>query len=419
MPYTISSTLDVNAQVDVGNLRFNTNTISSIDTNGNIILSPDGTGKIGIGMTPSHTLDINPISGTHALHINGDCGGEIQAYLRGNSYGMRIDVNNSLASNYALALVNSSNADMLYVQNNGLVGVGTSEPKAVLHVTSANSGVTLSSGSRRYFKHNAAIASDTGTWAFSDVSVYGTGDIITNGWILSHDSGTFSDARMKNSIIDIDDDSALNTLRLIKPKRYNYTDTVLKGSEPVWGFIAQEVSSVLDYAVTNITKEIPNIYKQANVSEGNILTIDGFDTSSLSNDSEGNLVTKLMLKTSTNKDIEVTIDTILSSNSIRLTEALEEEDINGTVDNEPFTNEIFVYGQIVDDFRALKKDAIFTVAVAALQEIDRRQTADNQTIVELETENALQAETIATLQDQVATLQVQVAALLQHTGVTV
>ena len=171
--------------------------------------------------------------------------------------------------------------------------------------------------------------------------------------------------------------------------------------------------------VSKITKEIPNVYKQATVTNGNILTIDGFDTSSLSNDTEGNLVTKLMLKSWKERDIEVTIDTILSSNSIRLTEALLEDDINGTVDNVPFTNEIFVYGQIVDDFHALKKDAIFTVAVAAVQEIDRRQVADNQTIVELETENALQAETIATLQDQVATLQAQVAALLQHTGVTV
>ena len=112
-----------------------------------------------------------------------------------------------------------------------------------------------------------------------------------------------------------------------------------------------------------------------------------------------------MLKTSTNKDIEVTIDTILSSNSIRLTEALEEDDINGTVEGEAFTNEIFVYGQIVDDFHALKKDSIFTVAVAALQEVDRRQTTDNERILELEGE--------------IETLKVQVAALLQHTGVTV
>ena len=375
MPYTISSTLDVNAQVDVGNLRFNNNTISSIDTNGNILLSPDGTGTV---RTDNLQFDGNTISST------------------------------------------DTNGNLLLIPNgSGLVGVGTSDPKGQLHVISANTGLTLNSGSRRYFKHNISVTSDTGSWAFNDVSVYCTGDIITNSYILSHDSGTFSDSRIKHSVVDIEDDSALNTLRLIKPKRYNYTDTVLKGSEPVWGFIAQEVSSVLDYAVSKLTKEIPNVYKDAIVTNSNILTIDGFDTVSLSNDTEGNLVTKLLLKTYTNKEIEVTIDTILSSNSIRLTEAIEEDDINGTVDNVPFANEIFVYGQIVDDFHALKKDAIFTVAVAALQEIDRRQVADNQTIVELETENALQAETITTLQSQVETLKAQVAALLQHTGITI
>ena len=236
--------------------------------------------------------------------------------------------------------------------------------------------------------------------------------IITNGYVLSHSATTFSDSRIKHSVVDIEDDSALTTLRLIKPKRYSYTDNVLKGSEPVWGFIAQEVKETMDYAVSLITKEIPNVYKDATVTNGNTLTIDGFDTSSLVNDTEGNLVTKLMLKTSTNKDIEVTIDTILSSNSIRLTEALEEDDINGTVEGEAFTNEIFVYGQIVDDFHVLKKDAIFTLSVAALQEVDRRQTVDNEHILELENENSLQEE-------RITTLEAQVAALLQHTGVTI
>lgn len=407
MTYTISSTIDVNAQVDIGNLRFDANTISSIDTDGNIILDPDGAGVVGINnSSPSASLDIVASSGKNALYINGDCGtGNAQAVFNGSTFGVLITTNDSSADYYALGVENSSSVRMLHVQNNGFVGVGTDNPKARLHVATINTGLTLNSGTRRYFRYDTSLTSDSSTWAFSNVSVYGTGDIITNGWILSHSATTFSDARIKHTVIDIDDDSALNTLRLIKPKRYNYTDTVLKGSEPVWGFIAQEVSSVLDYAVSKITKEIPNIYKQANVSEGNILTIDGFDTSSLSNDAEGNLVTKLMLKSWKERDIEVTIDTILSSNSIRLTEALLEDDINGTVDGVPFTNEIFVYGQIVDDFHSLKKDAIFTVAVAALQEIDRRQTNDNERILELENE--------------VETLKAQVAALLQHTGVTV
>ena len=453
MPYTISSTLDVNAQVDVGNLRFNTNTISSINTDGNIILAPDGagtvrtdnlqfdgntisstntdgdivfqpngtgnillgnSGNVGINnISPTANLYISASSGQNALYINGDCGtGNAQAVFSGSTFGLLITTNNSSDSYHALSIENSSSVSMLHVQNNGFVGVGTDNPKARLHIEAINTGETLNSGSRRYFKYNISVSSDTGTWAFNDVSVYGTGDIITNGYMLSHSATTFSDARIKHNVIDIEDDSALNTLRIIKPKRYNYTDTVLKGSDPVWGFIAQEVSSVLDYAVSKITKEIPNVYKQAIVTNGNTLTIDGFDTSSLSNDTEGNLVTKLLLKTYTNKDIEVTIDTILSSNSIQLTEALQEEDINGTVEGEAFANEIFVYGQYVDDFHVLKKDAIFTVAVAALQEVDRRQTVDNEHILELETENSLQEE-------RITTLEAQVAALLQHTGITV
>jgi hypothetical protein len=330
MTYTINQAVDVNAAVDIDNIQLNGNTISSTNSNGNILITPDGTGK---------------------------------------------------------------------------VGVGNSDPKAPLHVTTANTVNTLSSGSRRYFRHGTGLTSDTGTWAFNDVAVYGTGDIITNGYILSHASTTFSDSRIKHSVVDIEDDSALTTLRLIKPKRYSYTDNVLKGSEPVWGFIAQEVKETMDYAVSLLSKEIPNVYKQAIVTNGNTLTIDGFDTSSLVNDTEGNLVTKLLLKSWTNKDIEVTVDTILSSNSLRITTTLQEEDINGTIEGQAFANEIFVYGQIVDDFHALKKDAIFTIGTAALQEIDRRQTEDNERIFELESE----AETLKT----------QVAALLQHTGVTV
>ena len=90
----------------------------------------------------------------------------------------------------------------------------------------------------------------------------------------------------------------------------------------------------------------------------------------------------------------------------------EEEAIALEATKITITNKIFVYGQIISDFHVLKKEAIFTVAVAALQEVDRRQTMDNERILELETENALQEE-------RVAKLEAQVAALMQHTGVTV
>ena len=50
--------------------------------------------------------------------------------------------------------------------------------------------------------------------------------------------------------------------------------------------------------------------------------------------------------------------------------------------------QLFVYGQEVDDFVYIKKDAIWTVATAALQEVDRQQQADKLRITELETQLA-------------------------------
>jgi len=46
---------------------------------------------------------------------------------------------------------------------------------------------------------------------------------------------------------------------------------------------------------------------------------------------------------------------------------------------------LFVYGQEVDEFVYLKKDAIFTVAVSALQEVDRKVETLEARILALET----------------------------------
>lgn len=80
---TISST-DTNGDVNItpdgtgsfktGNLGFNTNTISSTNANGNILLSPNGTGKIGIGGTPSFLLHTITASGGHGVRYSDTTG---------------------------------------------------------------------------------------------------------------------------------------------------------------------------------------------------------------------------------------------------------------------------------------------------------------------------------------------------------
>jgi len=88
----------------------------------------------------------------------------------------------------------------------------------------------------------------------------------------------------------------------------------------------------------------------------------------------------------------------MSSSKIRLTSPINFEDCNAVLENDDvLENKILAYGQIVDDFLTIKKEAIFTVSVAALQEVDRRQVSDNKRIIELESEvSELQEDLIVT-----------------------
>ena len=55
----------------------------------------------------------------------------------------------------------------------------------------------------------------------------------------------FSDERIKSNVVDINDTAALDQVRLLKPKYYEYVDKVTRGSSSVIGFIAQDVKEVL------------------------------------------------------------------------------------------------------------------------------------------------------------------------------
>jgi hypothetical protein len=303
----------------------------------------------------------------------------------------------------------------------GKVGIGTDSPFFPLHVVGESGG--HDSGSRRYFRYDEALLTSSDTFFNTTSSIFATGTIITNGFFVSTSgAANSSDERIKKDIIDIDDGDALQTLRQLKPKKYKYKDTVKRGTEPVWGFIAQEVRDVLPYATFERKDFIPNIYELADVSDSNVITFTTFNTSTLSS----NVDTTIKLYGIDDKEHEATIVEVIDDHTIRVAENLDEwtgsVDENGNVitetttetitleeyealeskdgytkeEDDTFTKTIttypgtnlFVYGQQVDDFLVLKKDAIFTVATSALQEIDRHQQADKLRIGELETQLA-------------------------------
>jgi hypothetical protein len=190
-------------------------------------------------------------------------------------------------------------------------------------------------------------------------SIYAT-HAIACGSFLASVAGTIgaSDERIKKEIVDIEDGAALDTLRLLKPKQYKYKDEVQRGTEPVWGFIAQQVRETLPYATQLRTECLPNIYELANVSNSNVITFTNFDTSNLESNA-------MVLKVYDEDDTE---------HLINIAEVVDEHSVR--VDEDLSNDKIFVYGQQVDDFVYLQKDAIWTVATSALQEVDRQLQAE-------------------------------------------
>jgi len=169
----------------------------------------------------------------------------------------------------------------------------------------------------------------------------------------------FSDRRIKSNVVDIHDTTALDQIRLLKPKYYEYKDKLKRGGSSVIGFIAQDVKEVLPRAVSVADGEIPNIYETATISSSNTVTFTNFNTSNL--DGLGKLITYL----AEDKREALTITEVVDEHTVRVEEDLSE-----------WGEQLFVWGQKVDDFHHLNKDYIFTVATAALQEVDRQLQAE-------------------------------------------
>jgi hypothetical protein len=210
------------------------------------------------------------------------------------------------------------------------------------------------------------------------ITIYAGGNIYATGLVAA------SDERIKKNIVDADDVECLGVLRLLKPKKYEYRDYIDRGEDPVWGFIAQEVRDILPYGTQLGQELIPNIYELANVSSSNVITFSTFNTSNLEANS-----TTIHVKTVLGTEEITTISEIIDEHTIRVEEDLTKW--TGSVDetgNVMAGNQLFIYGQQVNDFVYIKKDAIWTIATAALQEVDRQLQAEKSKVVALETQLA-------------------------------
>ena len=264
------------------------------------------------------------------------------------------------------------NADQFALRNTGGIRLRVRGSGGLQIYGYANS-TNYSSTSADFFQNSSGgVQNDPPSFSFSLDAQYA---IKATGIV------SLSDRRIKSNIVDINDTIALDQIRQLQPKYYGYVDTTKRGRASVIGFIAQEVKEVIPRAVSVSEGEIPNIYEIATISSSHTITFTNFNTSNL----EGTNCTLIAYLT---KDVrkEITITEVVDEHAIRVEEDMSE-----------WGEQLFVWGQMVDDFHAINKDYIWTVATAALQEVDRQ----------------LQAEKVktATLESQVADLLARVTAL--------
>jgi uncharacterized coiled-coil protein SlyX len=401
---------------------------------GDAVMTLNKDGNVGVGTnSPDSRLEVSVSSSGNNIGANHS----IMSVLQSSEptygkYGLFHGVQQTSGTSWlqtgrtgnmtASGISNNDTFNLLLNPNGGNVGIGTANPYAKLHVNGIGgySIGNVSGYQRRWWIYSHGILNSSNDGWANDVSIYANRDIMSGDHFVSHNgSFTSSDQRIKKDIVDVDDAFALESLKLLKPKKYKYKDTISRGEDPVWGFIAQEVRETLPHATRLRQDFIPNIYELSNVSDSNVITFSSFNTSNLET-----TTSKLRLKCIDGNDKEVSIVEVIDETKIRVNEDLTEW--MGAVDedgNVVSGNQIFVYGEEVDDFVFLKKEVFIPICVSSIQELDRRLEADKARIVELETQQQADKARIVELETQlqsekskIATMELLVASLVTRVG---
>jgi hypothetical protein len=351
--------------------------------NNNFSIYSSTYGGNALSILNNGNVGINTNSPTEKLNVNGniDLFGTVRIGGSSSSSAFLINLGTAGVGNFRSGFLFGDGTNMLLSnQQNGFLTFATNNTTRV--EIAANGRVTMGGNNGGYpltvfgSSNSGSIAGYAGwhgnyVWQNQttsyDVSIYGQNFIMAGQGFVS-----LSDQRMKKDIIDIEDGESLNIIRQIQPKRYRYIDEYKRGTDYVYGFIAQQVREVLPAASGLVKDVIPSIITPATVSYD---SVNDITTVSLVDNKQHNLTSensnsrvRFFDENDTNTDLE--LHEIVSGNIFKV-----KGELKGT--------NTFVYGLEVEDFHTLNKDVIFTVALAALQQVDKELQETKQTVNDL------------------------------------
>jgi cytoskeletal protein CcmA (bactofilin family) len=426
---TGDATMSSNLEVGTANLFVNTTT-----------------GRVGIGVSNPSTK----------LHIrSGDVGiDRDQKFDFGAGYSANWYIKQKSADNKIYFGRTGGSENGLVIDTVGYVGIGTNNPLAPLDIPSSKYGTIdvddVNDG--RYLTWNGIGTLNNQIDASVSINADG-GGVVAHAFWAGYNIQFLSDRRIKKDIKEIDDESALQKFRLLKPSKYKYIEPLLSGrtDKEVYGFIAQEVAEVLPEGVSNDGTgsegtnqgHIPNIMSMCRI-ESQSISSDAYEI--LNTEQKSDYIKTNNTYTRHVATITKTIDlSTFNVNSSTATYEITEQtkttgafdknsdgkyhplifyskdlktirvDVVRVIDDSSFVvdtnflnvdkfkdDELLLYGQKPDDFYRLNKDAIFTLAAAALQEVDRQLQAEKTKVTTLETQVADLLARVQTLESAVS-----------------
>ena len=286
--------------------------------------------------------------------------------------------------------------ERMRIAETGNVGIGDSTPtEAQLVVRGAESGNIT--GGRTQFSYNSSLIDIAGTFAIAP-SIYASSAIVAEGnliagiSVISANTITLSDSRLKNVVRESNGASDLETLGKIRITDYTMKDPSVLGGGEVKKVIAQQVEEVYPQAVTKTTGYLPDIYAPAKVAA------KGDGLFEFTCDKAHNLKASAKVKL-VSHDGQASFATVETADDKSFTAKLEKAPVN---------DEIFVYGRQVGDLRTVDYEAISMLNVSATQELARKVAALEAENAKLKADNAelsTVAADVKSLKEAVATMQ--------------
>lgn len=369
-PMASSTTLTLMNQFSTGLLAFGTNNTNRMWLNSD--------GRLGIGTsTPGNSLHIensntfgtdpavttspslyvyntnNTSITAHAtatIRTNGSGGGN--PYLSFDINGVRgysMGIDNADADKFKLHTnwsLNNVNTPVLTITPENRMGIGTTTPLASLHIASS---VVQTVGAYGFLASNGVTGSSSVTQNI-DYSIQ------ADQRIRAPEFNAISDVRIKKGITSLNTTNQLSDLNRLRVVNYSYIDQLANGNKIKTGFIAQEVEGVNNQFVNQSADYIPSVFALAKLANMENTTLHvNTDTPHGFKKGDG-----VKFFAEGKKEIIKTIDEVNSPNEFT---------VKGW---DAPTENLFVYGKKVNDFRAIDFDQITALSVAAIQELSKQ-----------------------------------------------